>query len=58
MDLDSLQELIIPTVISQLLNGVKKLRLGNTSPTRDLTYVTDTCEGFLNIYLSKNYLVK
>lgn len=44
---------IIPTVISQLLNGVKKLRLGNISPTRDLTYVTDTCEGFLNIYDAK-----
>jgi NAD dependent epimerase/dehydratase len=40
---------IIPTVITQLLGGAKKLHLGNLSPTRDLTYVTDTADGFLAI---------
>ena len=43
---------IIPTVISQILGGSKELKLGNLSPTRDLTYVEDTCSGFLAIYES------
>lgn len=40
---------IIPTVITQILDGQKEIRLGNISPTRDLTYVSDTVEGFLEI---------
>ncbi len=44
---------IIPTVISQLLNG-QKLKLGNLHPTRDLTFVKDTVKGFLEIYKSAN----
>jgi NAD dependent epimerase/dehydratase len=40
---------IIPTVISQILYGKKKLTLGNISPTRDLTFVKDTVEGFIEI---------
>lgn len=40
---------IIPTVISQLLSGKKTLTLGNLTPTRDLTYVADTVEGFMAI---------
>lgn len=43
---------IIPTVISQLLSGKEKLSLGNLSPTRDLTYVKDTCKGFLEIFMA------
>ncbi|MDP2366003.1 MAG: GDP-mannose 4,6-dehydratase [Ignavibacteria bacterium] len=43
---------IIPTVISQLLTGKDKLSLGNLTPTRDLTYVKDTCKGFLEIFKS------
>jgi len=43
---------IIPTIISQLLNGKNTIELGNLSPTRDLTYVIDTCNGFLDIYNS------
>jgi dTDP-glucose 4,6-dehydratase len=41
---------IIPTIISQLLKGKKELDLGNTKPTRDLTFVLDTVCGFLEIY--------
>lgn len=41
---------IIPTVISQILSGKKIIKLGNLSPTRDLTFVKDTCKGFLEIY--------
>jgi NAD dependent epimerase/dehydratase len=40
---------IIPTVISQILNGEKILKLGNISPTRDLTFVKDTANGFYEI---------
>jgi dTDP-glucose 4,6-dehydratase len=40
---------IIPTVISQILSGQRQLNLGNVSPTRDLTFVRDTIEGFLSI---------
>lgn len=40
---------IIPTVISQILSGKKQLKLGNLTPTRDLTYVKDTAAGFLAI---------
>ena len=47
---------VIPTIITQLLIGKKKLGLGNLSPTRDLTYVEDTVRGFLEIYRSKELL--
>lgn len=40
---------IIPTVISQILNGQKELKVGNLGPTRDLTFVKDTASGFLSI---------
>ena len=37
---------IVPTVIAQAQSG-KPLRLGNTRPTRDLNYVTDTVAGLV-----------
>ena len=40
---------IVPTVISQILAGKNELRLGNLDPTRDLTFVKDTCAGFHEI---------
>jgi NAD dependent epimerase/dehydratase len=40
---------IIPTIITQLLNGVEVLKLGDLSPTRDLLFVKDTVRGFLEI---------
>ena len=43
---------IIPTIISQILNGNSELELGNLTPTRDLTFVEDTCEGFFEIFNS------
>lgn len=43
---------IIPTIIAQLLSGKTEIELGNLSPTRDLTYVKDTCTGFEEIYKS------
>lgn len=38
---------VIPTIITQCLNG-QSVNLGNLHPTRDLNYVSDTVEGFLN----------
>ena len=40
---------IIPTIISQIFLGKKQIRLGNLHPTRDLTFVTDTAKGFIEI---------
>lgn len=44
---------IIPTIISQILYGAKEIKLGNLSPTRDLTFVKDNAAGFLSIYRSE-----
>ena len=44
---------VIPTVITQILSGKKTLKLGNLTPTRDLTFVKDTCAGFLEIFKSE-----
>ena len=40
---------VIPTIITQIANGVKEIKLGDTSPTRDFNYVEDICRGFLAI---------
>ena len=40
---------VIPTIISQLLNGAREIKLGDISPTRDLLFVKDTVDGFLKI---------
>jgi dTDP-glucose 4,6-dehydratase len=37
---------IVPTIITQCLTDAK-VRLGNLDPTRDLSYVSDTVEGFV-----------
>jgi NAD dependent epimerase/dehydratase len=37
---------VIPTIITQIMNGVKEIKLGDLSPTRDFNYVLDTCKGF------------
>jgi len=38
---------VIPTIITQIANGKKQIRLGDVSPTRDFNYVLDTCRGFI-----------
>jgi NAD dependent epimerase/dehydratase len=40
---------VIPTIITQIANGMKEIKLGDTSPTRDFNYVEDTCRGFIAI---------
>lgn len=38
---------IIPTVITQILAGKKRISLGALAPTRDFTFVEDTVHGFV-----------
>ncbi len=40
---------IIPTIISQIANGAKEIKVGDLTPTRDFNYVKDTCRGFIAI---------
>ncbi len=38
---------IIPTIISQIASGERRIKVGDLRPTRDFNYVTDTCRGFM-----------
>ena len=38
---------IIPTIITQIANGAKEIKVGDLTPTRDFNFVKDTCRGFL-----------
>lgn len=40
---------VIPTIITQIANGARKVRLGSITPTRDLNYVDDTVRGFMAV---------
>jgi NAD dependent epimerase/dehydratase len=44
---------VIPTIITQLLNGRKEIKLGDITPTRDLVYVEDTAAAFIAIAASQ-----
>jgi NAD dependent epimerase/dehydratase len=47
---------IIPTIMSQLTSGQSALRLGALTPVRDLTFVTDTVDGFIAAATTKEAL--
>jgi len=38
---------VIPTIITQIANGMKEIKLGSITPTRDFNYVEDTCRGLV-----------
>ena len=40
---------IIPTVISQIVSGLRRIKLGALEPTRDFNYIEDTVRGFLAV---------
>ena len=40
---------VIPTIMSQLYGGAKKIKLGSLTPTRDFNFVADTVSGFLAV---------
>jgi len=45
---------VIPTIITQLANGVESLKLGSVHPTRDFNYVQDTVDGFIAALKAEN----
>ena len=47
---------IIPTIITQVLEGKGEIKIGNTSPTRDLTYVADTCRAIIEIAKQSEFM--
>ena len=40
---------VIPTIITQIANGQRVIKLGSVSPTRDFNYVKDTVNGFIAV---------
>jgi len=38
---------VIPTIITQIANGQRQIKLGAVSPTRDFNFVQDTVAGFI-----------
>ena len=38
---------VIPTIISQIASGLREIKLGALSPTRDFNFVADTCAAFI-----------
>jgi NAD dependent epimerase/dehydratase len=44
---------VIPTIASQLVSGVKKLKIGSQYPTRDFNFATDTARGMLALSLCR-----
>jgi NAD dependent epimerase/dehydratase len=40
---------VIPTIISQIANGARQIKLGSLHPTRDFNYVADTVRGFIAV---------
>ena len=40
---------VIPTIITQVANGERTIKLGSLHPTRDFNYVADTVDGFIAV---------
>jgi len=40
---------VVPTIITQIASGMKEIKLGDVTPTRDFNYVEDTCRGLISI---------
>lgn len=47
---------VIPTIITQIANGQREIKLGSVSPTRDFNFVKDTVAGFIAAAGSDNGL--
>lgn len=45
---------IIPTIITQIASGIKEIKLGDLTPTRDFNFVKDTCRGFMLLAENEN----
>ena len=44
---------VIPTIITQIAGGQRKIKLGALEPTRDFNYIEDTISGFIEIAKSE-----
>ncbi len=49
---------VIPTIITQIANGIKEIKLGDVTPTRDFNFVEDTCRGFIALAESNESIGK
>ena len=49
---------VIPTIITQIANNTKEIKLGDVTPTRDFNYVEDTCRGFISLLEAQLILVQ
>lgn len=49
---------VIPTIIIQIAQGMRQIKVGDLSPTRDFNYVKDTCRGLLALAESDSALGK
>lgn len=47
---------VIPTIVTQIATGVRKIKLGSLHPTRDFNYVSDTVAGFIAVAESERSL--
>ena len=47
---------IIPSIITQFLSKKKNIIIGNVKPTRDYTYVTDTCDAMIKLSKTKSII--
>jgi len=45
---------IIPSIIVQMINSRKSIKIGNINTIRDFTYVEDLCKAYWKLYKSKN----
>jgi dTDP-glucose 4,6-dehydratase len=45
---------VIPTIITQIANGARQIKLGAVHPTRDFNYVADTVAGFISALAAEN----
>jgi len=46
---------VIPSIIIQALNAKNEIKLGNIKPTRDFTFVSDTCRAYFEILKVKKF---
>ncbi len=49
---------IIPTIITQVANGEREIKVGDLTPTRDFNYVADTAAGFIALAKSPEAIGK
>jgi dTDP-glucose 4,6-dehydratase len=40
---------VIPTIITQIASGSRRIKLGSLHPTRDFNFVKDTVQGFISV---------